>query len=64
VSRIASFASAFAFNGFAVGESGGDMSIGDAVVTAVAVADAAVTNVTVADPVLTTVTVGDAAATP
>lgn len=49
MSRIASFASAFAYSGFAVGESAADVTIADAVVTEVTVGDEAIMEVTVAD---------------
>lgn len=64
MSRIASFASAFAYSGFAVGSSEGTATLADAGLTTATVGDSALTTVALGDSAVTTVTVHDQEATP
>lgn len=64
MSRIAGFASAFAYGGFAVGDSAGVSTISDVALAVCTVSDAALAVATVSDAALATATVSDAEATP
>ena len=62
MTRIASFASAFAFNGFAVGESSGEPTFSDSAVTVAALSDSAVTVAALSDSAVAVATVSDSEA--
>ncbi len=63
MTRIASFASAFAYSGFAVGESGAEADLSEGLVTSCAPSDAVVTTCALSDILVTTEGPSDSLAT-